>query len=105
MTTTTNPFANVPQPAGACSVADWVDLNSDLPSRYFEGTRRVVDCRDEKLEVCADGIQRVDGGVEGAITVTGDSSMFERLILASSAEARQLARALVAAADEYDRMT
>jgi hypothetical protein len=37
--------------------------------------------------------------------VIGDSSMFERLILASSAEARQLARALVAAADEYDRMT
>jgi hypothetical protein len=105
ITHTENPFPNVPHPFGACSVADWIDVNSDSPSRYFEGTRRVVDCRDERLEVCADGIQRADGSVEGAITVNGDSSMFERLILASSAEARELAFALMAAADEYDRLT
>lgn len=71
-------------------------MNSDSPSRYFEGTRGVVDSRDEKLEVCADGIQRADGSVEGAITVIGDSSMFERLIIASSNEAREFARALMA---------
>lgn len=32
-------------------------------------------------------------------------TQFERLILASSAEARELACALMAAADEYDRLT
>ena len=101
-----NPFPNVPHPLGACRVADWVNVNSDSPSRYFEGTRRAVDCRDERLEVCADGIQRTDGSVEAAITVIEASGdWFERLILTSADEARGLARALMAAADEYDRMT
>jgi hypothetical protein len=102
---TENPFPNVPHPLGACWVADWVNVNSDSPSRYFEGTRRAVDCRDEQLEVCADGIQRTDGSVEAAITVIETSGdWFERLILTSEDEARGLARALLAAADEYDRM-
>ena len=102
---TENPFPNVPHPLGASQVADWVDLNSDSPARYFEGTRRVVDCRGEQLEVCADGIQRTDGSVEAAITVVeAGGHWFERLILTSADEARGLARALMAAADEYDRM-
>ena len=106
ITSTENPFPNVRYPLGACQVADWVDVNSDSPSRYFEGTRRVVDCLDEPLEVCADGIQRTDGSVEATITVIeAGRQWFERLILASADEARELASALMAAADEYDRMT
>ena len=55
----------------------------------------------------ADGIQRPDGSVEGAITVVGDPDghRYERLILTSSAEARGLTRALIAATDDFDRMT
>jgi hypothetical protein len=91
-----NPFPNVPHPIGACGVADWVDVSSDSPSRYFEGTRRVVHCRDEDLEVGTDGIQRTDGSVDASITVVeGGGHLFEHLILT---------RALMAAADAYDRM-
>ncbi len=103
MTTTTD-LANVPHPAGATHVADWYDLQFgiDHVSRYFSGSSRVVerDGNDRDLVVQIDGTQGADGGVTRRILVFDGNTEAVEL---SGARARQLARALIAAADEVDR--
>jgi hypothetical protein len=102
---TTNPFPQVPFPAGAVK-ADWHDLHSLNAFRYFEGAHRVVDRRDDlpssqDVLVYIAGTQALDGTVEREIVVHqlhADEPITPQ-------QARQLARALVAAADDIDRWT
>ncbi|HRD11279.1 MAG TPA: hypothetical protein PLI79_05400 [Mycobacterium sp.] len=42
MTTTTNPFSNLPAPTGAAVFQDWDDLTTDDPYRYFHGPRAII---------------------------------------------------------------
>ena len=110
--TTTDQLANVPHPAGATKVDDW--FNPDAPvgtivsyvgpdtARYFTGTSRVVDRddNDEDIDVSIEGEQYVDGRVQRHIVVHhlhGDEPI-------TPGQARQLAAALTAAADECEQM-
>lgn len=100
--TTTN-YDDVPPPAGATRVWDEWELLKDTghpdPIRYFYGTARTVYlAAGPDIEVRIEGIQHSDGRVERAIRVNGASDVI------SIAHARGLARALIAAADELDRL-
>jgi hypothetical protein len=93
--TTTKP--NLPYPAGALEVHDWEPGGT----RKFFGTSRVVDIEFADfgpLSVMIAGVQR-----------SSDGSMVRRLVLndeysraIDTRQARQLARQLIAAADEID---
>ncbi|MGA7053564.1 MAG: hypothetical protein WBZ37_20275 [Mycobacterium sp.] len=68
MTTATDPFPRVPFPAGAVKV-EWQDLCSPNAFRYFEGSRWVVDRREDlrssrDIDVYIAGIQELDGTVK-----------------------------------------
>jgi len=39
----TDPFPDVPAPAGAYRVDDWVDMGHESAHRYFTGPRRVME--------------------------------------------------------------
>jgi hypothetical protein len=101
--TPTDPFPQVPFPAGAVK-ADWQDLGSPNAFRYFEGEHRVVDRREDlpssqDVLVYIAGTQALDGTVEREIVVHqlhADHPITPQ-------QARQVARALVAAADDIDR--
>lgn len=67
------------------------------PIRYFVGTTRTVG---EDVEVQIGGIQHSDGRIERSISVSGDGECCR----VSAADARGLARALIAAGDEIDRL-
>jgi hypothetical protein len=76
MTTTANtPSPNLPWPAGAVEVQDWIDPASHRePSRYFEGRNHVVerlgDPRNtEPIQVYVVGTQHADGRIDGEIVV------------------------------------
>jgi hypothetical protein len=104
-TTTSNPCPDVPMPGGAVT-AEWQDAGTPNAFRYFEGSRWVVDrrvdrARSEDIEVYVAGTQEPDGTVVRDIVVHqlhSDDPIMPR-------QARQLARALIAAADEIDRWT
>jgi carbon monoxide dehydrogenase subunit G len=103
-TITTTDLANVAYAAGATHVADWYDMQFgiDHVSRYFSGSSRVVerDDKDHDVIVQIDGTQGARGDVTRRImVVAGDTEALER----SGDHARQLGRALIAAADEVDR--
>jgi hypothetical protein len=102
MTTTT---PSVLMPAGAIKVYDWDDTESPHPIRVFDGTTRFIECngRYEKEDVMVrlQGIQHADGRVERQIAV---SPLHEDHPLTIE-QARQFARALIAAADEIDQMS
>ena len=53
--TTTNPRTNAPQPAGAVSIDDWLDLDTPVLFRFFEGSRRLVDRPDGHEDAGAGG--------------------------------------------------
>jgi hypothetical protein len=91
-------LANVPHPTGATHVADRYDMQFgiDHVSRYFSGSSRVVE-RDDKDH---DVIVQIDGTQTRRIMVVAGNT--EALEL-SGDHARQLVRALIAAADEVDR--
>ena len=93
---TTKTIPDVPIPGGAIDVADWYDLDAE-PARYFTGTRRVIarDNRDHDTLVLVDGTQWADGRIERLISVDDDNVTVE--------QARQIAAALVEAADEVNR--
>jgi hypothetical protein len=101
--TPANPLPQVSFPAGAVK-ADWPDLGSPNAFRYFEGSRQVVDRRkdlrgSQDILVYIAGTQELDGTVEREIVVHqlhADDPIMPQ-------QARQLASALVAAADEIDR--
>lgn len=93
---TTNP--EVPPPAGAVSVGEW--LLDGGNARHFAGTVREVDlARGEIATVKIAGDQFAAGHVDRYAIVE------RRLPALSAAEARQLARTLMAAADELDRLS
>lgn len=98
---TTNELTRVPAPAGAERIGAWCDELKATPFRYFEGKRHHVERGDRPVVVYIDGIQRCDGTVDCGVVV--HELRFDDPITA--AQARQIARALIAAADVVDRMT
>src|SRR4051812_35221570 len=95
----------VPLPAGATDVTDWTDVGSPDEFRCFDGPIRTVEgikCWDGwPATVFVNGTQLRDGTVEGRCIrvygVHGDDML-------SSETARVLGRALLAAADDLDRL-
>jgi hypothetical protein len=101
---TTN-LPDLPVPAGAIRVYEWADVNSGTPSRYFVCGSWTVD-RDggRDLTVSVDGIQRGDGATSREIVLLdGDTEALLNPLL-TAAQARQLAGALIAAADALDEL-
>jgi hypothetical protein len=100
---TANPYPNVPFPAGAVTVYDWHDTQYgiDHAGRYFCGFTRVVERDNDKdISVLVDGTQRPDGRSVRVITIIeGDREAIPSL---TPSLARQIAAALVAAADEVE---
>jgi hypothetical protein len=98
---TANPYPNVPFPAGAVEVYDWDEYDIDHTGRYFRGFTRVVERdTDNDISVLVDGTQRTDGRSVRVITVVdGDTEAIPSL---TPGLARQIAAALVAAADEVE---
>ncbi|BBY36310.1 hypothetical protein MMAN_04440 [Mycobacterium mantenii] len=107
MTTTTNPFPNVPLPAGAGIVDEWLDAGTPHAYRTWHGWHRTIAADDpgdrpwsDDIEVYVHGTQATDGTVTRHISVHqlhADNPV-------TAAQARQLARTLMAAADEADMM-
>ena len=106
MTTSTNPLAGVPMPAGAVRVDDEGWINARTPEaayRYWTGTTRVVERNDREtdLTVHIGGVQYGDGRVDRDISVHRLDGHNDPL---TPDQARQLARHLIAAADQADQM-
>lgn len=60
MTTATNPRTDVPAPAGATWVSEWLPCNAETTvARWFRGTRRGGEIH---VEICA--IQIAEGRIE-----------------------------------------
>lgn len=103
MTTTANPHRDVPPPAGAVKVDDeWQQIGPDT-YRYFEGLSWVVEADGEQapVGVLIAGLQYGDGSVERQIALWRD---FHVANAVTSRQARHLARALIAAADQLDEL-
>ncbi len=99
-------IGDVAEPAGADVVYGWHDADTASAARYFEGAHRAIERRtdrnqDDDIEVYVAGLQRPDGVVEREIVVHQLHADYP----ITAGQARQLARALMAAADELDRMT
>jgi hypothetical protein len=103
---TTPTYPDLPDPAGAVHVAEWDDMHSiDDGRRYFRGTSRVIERDgdiDADITVEIYGTQGGAGDVIRRIMVSEDNR--DTLELSSSDHARQLGRALIAAADEAEQM-
>lgn len=105
MTSNTTPPTDPPIPAAAIKAWDWEPpQRTGMPdaTRYFIGTARSVESGErghrDNAEVQIEGVQHSDGRVERAIRV---SRVGDELTIT---QARQLAAALLAAADEADEM-
>jgi hypothetical protein len=100
------PFPNVtPRRRGV--VEDWFDLDDPPAGRYWACRNRVVDRlgdthKDEPICVYVAGMQYAAGSIAPEIVV---HELHADEPIKSSATARQLARALMAAADDFDRLT
>jgi hypothetical protein len=95
--TTTNPYPDLPAPAGAVTVAEW-RLDGGA-ARHFRGTKRgTAETPDNRL-ICVDieGDQWTDATVDRYIYVN-------RRLRVAAAGARALAADLLAAADEIDAL-
>ncbi|GAB4672267.1 hypothetical protein [Mycobacterium avium] len=97
-----DPYPYLPVPTGA-EWWEWADAGTPQAHRNFHGTRRVIDRRDDPynapdIEVYVRGWQHLDGSVDREI-VGHELNSDEGLTVA---HARQLARALIAAADEAE---
>jgi hypothetical protein len=92
---------DLPAPAGAVTVDDWHDLDSANPQRPCEGKRWDIepDGDGSAITVLISMVQSADGTVDR--TVSLDADKYAEL---TSRQARQLARTLIVAADEYDRL-
>lgn len=97
--TTTTTYGLPPAPADAVDVYPWYqDPHSDKVARSFTGTRRNVDLAPGyTVLVDVSGVQSDDGRVERLIGVKRADGL-------TPAKARELAAALVAAADEADQL-
>lgn len=106
MTTATNPLPSVPCPAGAGIVDEWLDAGTPHTYRTWHGVHRTIPADDpgnrpwsDDIEVYVHGTQTADGEVTRHISV--DQLHADNPITA--VQARGLARALIAAADEVER--
>jgi hypothetical protein len=97
MTVIPKPYADVPPPAGALSVAGW-RLERGT-ARSFTGTKRgtAEDPAGRLICVDIDGDQDIDGTVDRYISINVNACI-------DSAAARGLAADLLAAADEVDEL-
>jgi len=97
----------IPPPAGAVVVSDWYDdnepMNAPPPTvaksgvnRYFRGSSWVIERDNRETDMCltVDGIQRHDGSADRYVVLDDDAM--------TPGQARQLAAALLMAADEID---
>ncbi|MGA8123607.1 MAG: hypothetical protein WBS15_03470 [Mycobacterium sp.] len=95
-TTTTTGYADVAPPPDATMVTKWGYIfDPDVLHRFFYGTQR-----GERVSVEINGFQNRDGSVRGR-WIHVDGRVLDRQEL-DGAAARELARALIAAADELD---
>ena len=102
MTHTTT--SDVPLPAGAVHVDEWADLSTPTPFRSFVGDQWVIERSDNHegdIEVYITGIQSPDGLIDRKIAV----SPLHRENPITPQQASQLARALIAATGECERLS
>jgi hypothetical protein len=94
-------MGNVPSPADAVSVDEWGDALTPHAFRLFHGTTRTVELEHgASIDVVIRGTQSADGTVEErGILIHGGSDD-----TITTQEARRLAAALIAAADEAEQM-
>lgn len=92
-------MGNVPLPAGAISVDEWADALTPHAFRLFHGAARTVALKHgADIEVVIRGTQSADGSVEErGILIHGGSDD-----TITTDEARRVAAALIAAADEAE---
>ena len=92
-TTTTNPYPDVPPPAGAVTVGAWQDAHTPAAERHCEGKSWDVECVGDHaaIGVCISMVQQAEGTVEREIAIDRDDALTSR-------QARQLAGALTASA-------
>jgi hypothetical protein len=93
----TRNHSEVPHPAGALTVAGW-RLEGGT-ARFFRGTRRGTGEDPAGRSICVDidGDQHIDGTVDRYISMNVNACL-------DSANARDLAAHLLAAADEVDEL-
>src|ERR1700729_1059198 len=107
MSTTTEP-RNVPLPTGATKVHDWARPRGGMPYRFITFTDRTV--TDHLVRVSIHAFQWADGsladgaGAEGNGVEAPGIAVLEASDPLNSDQARELAAALLAAADEIDRL-
>src|ERR1700761_2187190 len=90
------PIRPIPDPAGATQVGPW--MLDDCQTRSFTGTHRSVAIGvDHRINVDIRGDQHRDGRVRRFIWLGG--------VVVTAIEARQLARRLMSAAAELDRLS
>lgn len=90
-------YAGVPLPAGAIQNDGW-SRHCDTGNWYRLIEWAVIPTRTPAVEVCIDGRQATDG------TFTRDVAVYAEDARLTTAQARALAAALSAAADELDRL-
>jgi hypothetical protein len=92
-------FGHLAPPAGAAKLFHWDNGTYFLDewSREFEGARRTIGTTLGKFTISIGGVQRQDGRVTRYLTIDGDDVL-------DSDDARQLAAALIEAADELERL-
>jgi hypothetical protein len=106
MNTTTRTTPKVPMPAGAVEVCDWYVFGGKYDSRYFTGSSWIIEgdadgWHKDAIHVFIHGMQQPIGEVDRLLSagpLHPDNPI-------TSKQARDAARALVAAADEYDRLS
>jgi hypothetical protein len=106
-TTTTHPdvYGTVPWPTGAVKVRDWHDVGTSAAGRAFDGLSWVIEgdgWHKDDIRVRIQGIQSPTGDVRERVISAGEVHPDTPI---TAAQARQLAQALIAAADEYDRVS
>jgi hypothetical protein len=100
-----NTTPNVPLPAGAIRVGDWHDVGTDHEGRDFDGRSWVIEgagrFRPRDIDVCIQGTQYATGEVDRVIAA---GELHPDYVI-TSAQARRLGHALIAAADEMDSLS
>jgi hypothetical protein len=101
--TTATPVSDVPAPDGAVTVGDWQNVGTPAEERYCEGKRWIIgaDGDHSAIGVVIGMVQLAGGTVKREIALERD---FRQDAAFNGRQARQLARTLICAADELDRL-
>jgi hypothetical protein len=101
--TTATPVSDVPAPDGAVTVGDWQNVDTPAAERYCEGKNWTIgaDGNHSAISVVIGMVQTASGTVKREIALERD---FRQDDAFNGRQARQLARALIVAADELDRL-